>query len=67
MVLPADTNQGKVAGEMTQVTKEATVDTTVRISPDGKKLIYYSGTKLFLRDLVSGTQKQLASAWRLGQ
>ena len=69
--LPADTNQGKTAGEMTQVTKEATVDTTVRISPDGRRLIYYSetagGRKLFLRDLASGTQKQLAPTWRFNQ
>jgi Tol biopolymer transport system component len=53
---------------MTQVTREATVDTTARITPDGKRLIYFSDTlgqrKLFLRDLVSRTQKQLASTWR---
>jgi len=69
--LPVDANQGKVTGEMTQVTKEATVDTTARISADGKTVVYMSGIpgqqRLFVRDLAGGAPRQLAPTWRLGQ
>ena len=69
--VPLDANHGKVIGEMTQVTKEATVDTTPRLSEDGKTLAYYSrisgSDKLFVRHLESGASRQLAPTWQFGQ
>jgi Tol biopolymer transport system component len=60
-----------VTGEMLQVSKEATVDTTVRISDDGKTLLYFSrisgSNKLFVRDLAGGAPRQLLPAWQFGQ
>jgi Tol biopolymer transport system component/tRNA A-37 threonylcarbamoyl transferase component Bud32 len=69
--LPMNTNLGKPTGEMTQLTKEATVDTTPRISEDGKTLVYFSESafdrKLFVRHTAGGAPRQLAPAWRFGQ
>jgi Tol biopolymer transport system component len=51
------------------------VDTTPRISEDGKTLVYFSqtagdspfNTKLFTRDTAGGAPRQLAPAWGFGQ
>jgi len=65
--VPADTNHGKVTGRMSPVTREATVDTWPQISEDGKRIAYHSVAfgrgKVFLRDLETGAQKQLAPTW----
>jgi hypothetical protein len=65
--VPADTNQGKVTGEMTQLTREATRHDWPQISEDGSKVAYtwvqFGRGKAFLLDLESGAQKPLAPAW----
>jgi serine/threonine protein kinase len=70
-LLPADTNRGKTNGPMTSITSETTEDTWPRISPGGKRVIYYSSPratrKFLLRNLEKGTQKQLLPAWNFVQ
>ena len=65
--VPADGNQGQVTGPMLPVTREATQDTWPQISEDGRRVVYYSASfgrgKLFLRDLETGAQRQLAPTW----
>jgi eukaryotic-like serine/threonine-protein kinase len=65
--VPADTNQGKVIGRMTQLTREATRHEYPQISEDGRKLVYRSEAfgrgRMFLHDFETGTQRQLAPAW----
>ena len=67
--LPMDTNQGKITGEMTQITREASVDTIVRVSDDGRRIAYLSGPvsaqKVLLRDLGGASSKVLAPGWRI--
>jgi dipeptidyl aminopeptidase/acylaminoacyl peptidase len=68
--LPMDTNQGKPSGEMVQLTREATLDITPRVSQDGKKVVYFSvvanQSRLFARDLAGGNPRQLAPNFRFG-
>ena len=65
--LPADTNQGKATGRMSPFTREGILDTFPQVSEDGRKVVYYSVAfgrgKMFLHDLETGTQKQLAPAF----
>jgi Tol biopolymer transport system component len=65
--VPADTNQGRVTGGMTQLTREATRHDYPQVSEDGRRVVYRSEAfgrgRLFLHDLETATQRQLASAW----
>ena len=69
--VPVNANQGKVTGQMTQVTREATIDTTVRVSGGGKTMVYFSrisgSDKLFARDLDGRAPRQLEPARQFGQ
>jgi hypothetical protein len=69
--VPADTNRGKVTGEMSLLTREASFDAFPQISEDGRRVVLRSEAfgqafgpgKLFLLDLDTGSRRPLAPAW----
>jgi serine/threonine protein kinase/Tol biopolymer transport system component len=63
--LPLDPNRGVVGGPLQLVTESRAEDTTPRISPDGRSLLYISGkggeTRVWIRNLVTGEDSQLTT------
>jgi Tol biopolymer transport system component len=59
--IPIDTNRGRVTGERRSLTGvEGIRDSHPSLSRDGKKVAFYSGSRLVVKDLVTGRETQLA-------
>jgi Tol biopolymer transport system component len=59
--IPIDTNHARVTGERQSLTQvEGVRDTAPSLSRDGKKVAFFSGSRLVVKDLVTGRETQLA-------
>lgn len=63
-LLPADTNNGKVLGEMQALTEDAALNDTVSITADGSQVAYLSNREgsrgLWTRNLASGKSRKVS-------
>jgi Tol biopolymer transport system component len=59
--IPIDTNSARITGERQNLTQvEGVRDRSPSLSRDGKKVAFFSGRSLVVRDLVTGRETQLA-------
>ncbi|MGB7760863.1 MAG: hypothetical protein WBL61_13600 [Bryobacteraceae bacterium] len=59
--IPTDTDRGRVTGDRRSLTEvEGIRDNHPSLSRDGKKVAFYSGSRLVVKDLVTGRETQLA-------
>jgi serine/threonine protein kinase len=59
--IPFDTNRARVTGDRQSLTRvEGVRDKSPSLSRDGKKVAFFSGGRLFVKDLVTGRETQLA-------
>jgi eukaryotic-like serine/threonine-protein kinase len=64
--IPIDTNRGQVTGERQSLTRvEGIRDKSPSVSHDGKKVAFFSGSNLIVKDLVTGRETQLAQDVRV--
>ena len=58
--IPIDTDRGRVTGERQSLTRvEGIRDNSPSLSRDGKKVAFFSGQRLVVKDLVTGRETQL--------
>jgi serine/threonine protein kinase len=64
--IPIDTNSARITGERQNLTQvEGVRDRSPSLSRDGKKVAFFSGRSLVVRDLVTGRETQLAQDLQL--
>jgi serine/threonine protein kinase len=65
--IPIDTNRARVTGERQSLTQvEGVRDKSPSLSRDGKKVAFFSGSRLVVKDLVTGRETQLAQDMPMG-
>jgi Tol biopolymer transport system component/tRNA A-37 threonylcarbamoyl transferase component Bud32 len=64
--IPTDTNRARLTGERQSLTRvEGVRDKSPAVSHDGKKVAFFSGSNLIVKDLVTGHETQLAQDVRV--